>query len=97
MCGGNLTTRVSRSTRQPPSAKHVERLVALEEHARALEHLERRAVEVVEVGVAEELEAQADTASDPGLRVAFHWCRSFLRHWQQRRLPLPPTGRHPQG
>ncbi len=73
----------------------VEGLVALDEHAGALEHLEGAAVQVVDVGVAEDLEAQAGAAPHPGLEVAFHWRAPLARDPQGGRLPLRAVGRHP--
>ena len=50
----------------------VERLVGLDEHAGALEHLESGEMDVVELGFGEHVEAQAAAARPPGVQVAFH-------------------------
>ena len=57
----------------------VERLVALDEHAGALEHLECGAVDVVEVRVGEDLKAQGGVAPHPRLQIAFHRLSSIPR------------------
>jgi hypothetical protein len=44
--------------------------------AGALEHLERAAVQVVEGGVAEDLEAQTGTAPHFGPEIVLHWAGS---------------------
>ena len=57
-CGGMRTIRVSRSTTQPPSLKMCERIVRLDPHPRALEHLERAEMDVVELGLREHGQAE---------------------------------------
>ncbi len=50
----------------------VERLVGLDEHPGALEHLEAGEMDVAELGLGEDVEAQAAAARSPGEQVAFH-------------------------
>ena len=56
----------------------VQRLVGLDEHAGALEHLERGEVDVVELRLGEDAETQAAAARTPGMQVAFH---AFTSVW----------------
>ena len=78
--------------------EHVERVVALHEHAGVLEHLERRSMDVVEVRFAEDLETRAGVALRPRLRIAFHRLTPFpgRSDWFDcicRRPPATPRGR----
>ena len=91
MWGGILTVLVSRSTRHAAVGEDVERLVALDEHAGAFEHLECRAMDVVEVRVAEDLETQGGVARS--LRISFHGSTPSR---SRREDYHPLTGKHPR-
>ena len=60
----------------------VERLVVLDPHPGALEHLEGREVDVVELCLGEDVEAEATPPRVAGVQVALH--RHSLRSAQQR-------------
>ena len=66
----------------------VPRLVVLDEDAGALEDLERGEVDVVELGVGEDVEAQSAASRAAGVQVAFHTCSSCLFG-----APHSPVGR----
>ena len=71
-CGGMRTMRVSRSTRAAAVLEDVARVVRLDEHAGALEHLERREMDVVELGLGEHVDAQPAAARAAGVQVPLH-------------------------
>ena len=64
----------------------VERLVGLDKDAGALEHLERGEMDVVELGVVEDVQAEAAAARPAGEEVTFHAGTSG-------RVTVAPAGR----
>ena len=71
-CGGMRTMRVSESTRAAAVPEDVARVVGLDEHARALEHLERGEMDVLELGFGEHVDAQPAAARAAGVQVPLH-------------------------
>ena len=73
-------------------AVDVERVVGLDPHPRALEHLERAEMDVVELGLREHAQAEPARAGPPGVQVSLHWSTSAMEPRPPARPPRGPDG-----